>query len=154
MQHPKREHSWRGPEFLYKKKTPIWYTNVSVFFFIVFVALLFLNNVLGMAVLAFAFWFFLAQANERPRVVDYKIDALGIHIEDRLISYETLEAFSVESIGQQSVITFDPIESLTFPTSVVIKTHELETVTEILLQHLPQQPRMPFLARITHHLHY
>lgn len=154
MQQPKREHSWRGPEFLYKKKTPIWYTNVSVFFFIVFVALLFLNNVLGMAVLAFAFWFFLAQANERPRIVDYKIDALGIHVEDRLISYQTIEAFSVESIGQHTVIVFDPMGSLTFPTSIVIKKHELEEVREILLRHLPQQPGMPFIARITHRLHY
>jgi hypothetical protein len=149
-----REFSWRGPEFLYKKKTPLWYANISVFFFVVFLGLLWLNNIPGMAVLAFALWLFLTKANERPRTVDYKIDPLGIHIEDHTFHYEGFESFSVEVIGTNAVVSLDPAEWLTFPTNLIVKHHDLEEIVTLLTDHLPERTNYSLIHKITHRLHY
>lgn len=156
MEHTKlkRSFEWRGPEFLYKKKTPLWYAHVGVFFFLIFLLLLWLNNIFGLAVLAFAFWLFLTKANERPRTVDYKIDPLGIHIEDHTIHYETLEGFMVEKVGNNTVVTLDPTDSFTFPITLVVKQADANQVTELLLEHLPMRRNYSLLHKINQHLHY
>lgn len=149
-----REVGWRGPEFLYKKKTPLWYANVGVFFFLVFLALLWAQNIFGLAVSAFAFWYFLTQADTRPRVVDYRINQLGVHIEDRLVHFESLTAFEVEKIGPHMLITLSPLTVFSFPITLVAKDENTHRAVELLLEHLPRRPVSPLLHRLTHWLGY
>src|SRR4051812_39577346 len=88
--------SWRAPEFLYRKKTILWYTHVSVFFFIALLALFLIHNWLGVAIVLALFWLFLAKANDHPRVIDYAVGPEGITHDERVINYSSIASFSVD----------------------------------------------------------
>lgn len=155
MSHSLRKSAtWRAPSHLYQKKTPLWYTHVAVFFFAIFLLFMAIENWIGLVAVAVAFWFFLSKANDKPKVVDYKVDSITIQIEDRVIHYEELGAFAVEKIKSSYVIELDSKSPFTLPITLVVKPAEIEAVTEILLGRLPQKTGYSFMRQLTHWLHY
>ncbi len=149
-----RSVAWRAPEFLYRKKTLVWYTNVSVFFFVALVALLYLNNWPGAIILAGLFWFFIAHANDHPKTVDYKVDASGLTVGDRHVNYSEISSFSLDLSHNTPLILLELNYFLALPVTLLVKKDEIEDVANILLLHVPQRNEFSLIRWITHWLHY
>lgn len=145
---------WRAPEFIYREKTPLWYTNVSVFFLIVLAALFMVHNYVGVAVVLLAAWVFLANSNEHPKTVEYTIDRKGIKIGDRSIPFSDIDGFTMNLAPKHPVIHLDLAYPFALPISVVVKPADFDTVTNILLDYVPLKRESTLLRWVSRILHY
>jgi hypothetical protein len=149
-----RKISWRGPEFLYQKKTPLWYTNVCVFFFLALLAFFFIKNYIAIVIVSLLFWYFLDKSDDHPRIVDYSIDKSGIMIDDRKINFGEIHSFTLDDSHKAPVIVCDLNYPLAFPITIVCKDDNVEEVAETLMQFIPFRNEFSLIRWITHWLHY
>jgi hypothetical protein len=145
---------WRAPEFLYREKTPIWYTHVSLFFFTVLLVLFLISNYLGAVVVLLAAWVFLSLSNERPKTVEYAIDRKGIKIGDRTIAFREVDSFSANLNSRHPVIYLDLSYPFALPVTMVVKPAELDAVMTILLDYIPMRNHNSLLSWVSQLLHY
>ncbi len=145
---------WRGPEFLFKKKTLLWYTHIVVFFFIIVALLLFTGNWPGAIVVTILFVIFILKSNDKPRIITYQIDDTGITAGDTVTKYSEIHSFTLDNSHAHPVIVLDLNYYLALPITLVVKKDQLEDVQKLLLSHLPMQRSVPFLRWLTHLLHY
>ena len=146
--------TWRGPEFLYKPKTPLWYLNVSVYFFLVLIALFFLKNIPGGIIVALLFWYFIAQADARPNIIDYKIDKNGIKVGEKTFDFSEIHSFSVDFSHAVPIIVIDLNYQFSVPITIVAKKGNIDAVTDYLLHYIPLETNFSFIRWLTHWLHY
>lgn len=146
--------TWHGPEFLYKRKTLIWYTNIFVFFFFVFLLFFLLKNYLAIAIVSALCWYAITRAEDHPRTIAYKIDNHGISVGPRKISYGELHSFSVDTSNSLPVIVLDTNAALEMPVTMVIKKSELDEIVDRLSQQVPMENKLSFIYWLTHKLHY
>lgn len=154
MAHKANEISWRAPEFLYKKKTLLWKLNVSVFFFLVLLIMLFLSQWIGAIIIALLYWFFMLHADEKPGVVDYRLTRSGITIGERKISYSDIRSFSVDASHTHPVVILELNHYFALPVTLVIKKDALEEVLDYLAQYIPLNQAFSLTRWLTHWLHY
>ncbi len=150
-----RDHiEWRGPEFLFKPKTPLWYTHIIVFFFIVATLLIFIGNWPGAGVITLLFIVFLLKSNDRPRTVSYRVDDTGVTVGETKIAYSEIHSFAVDSDHSHPVIILDLNYYFALPVTLVARKDTEEEIRTKLLQFLPMQKKVSFLRWLTHLLHY
>jgi hypothetical protein len=154
MKHTPKSLHWRAPEFLYKKKTLIWYMNICVFFFLVLLLFFFLKQWYGMAIIALLFCFFMSKSEERPRVVDYKLDRTGVTVDGRTIPYDEIDSFTIEGTSGSPVIVLDLSYRFSLPVTLIVKKSEFEDAIDVLLQYVPLRTGFSFIRWLTHYLHY
>lgn len=145
---------WEAPEFPYREKTPLWYTNVMVFYGLVVLLFFFIGNYYAILITSLLFWYFLSQANEKPRVVSYKIDVNGITIGDRLITYTEIRSLSVDTVGRLPVVTLDLTHTFSLPLILMVKKHDFEEIIDALMRYVPLEQRFSFMQWISNRLHY
>jgi hypothetical protein len=146
--------TWRAPEFLYKKKTPLWYTHISVFFFLVFTLFFFARMYWALAIIGALYWFFITHADDQPKTVDYKIDSHSITVGERKLSYGEIHSFTVDASNSHPVIVLDLNYTLSLPVTLIVKKSELDETKELLSRYLPGQNKLSFIRWLTHKLHY
>lgn len=151
---PAKALAWRAPEFLFKKKTLLWYTNVTIFFFLVLVIFFLLKQWIAIAIVAFLFWFFISKSEERPPVVDCKIDKTGITIGERTIEYGDIRSFSIDIDHTHPILVFNLDYPFALPVTMLVKEHHLEEVVDYLADYLPLQEEFSLTQWLTHWLHY
>jgi hypothetical protein len=146
--------SWRAPEYVFKKKTLLWYTDVTIVFVVALTCLLLLDLKFGAFISLFLFWAFLAKANEHPHLVNYEVSPKGIQIGDRAVMYSELRSFSVDKTKNTPVITLYLEDSFSLPITMVVKKDHIEEVVEQLLPNVPIDTRFSFSRWLSHWLHY
>lgn len=146
--------SWRAPQFLFKRKSLIWYTHICLFFFIVLAGLFIIENWLGIVVAVALFWAFLAKSGEHPKIVDYKVSHQGVCIDGHTLPYSAIRAFSVDTSQTKPVIILEMAQPMSMPLTLVIKKMILEDAIAILNQHIPTQEHPSLIHRLNHWLHY
>jgi hypothetical protein len=152
--HRSRAIIWRAPQFLYKKKTLLWYTHVTVFFFAVIVALFLLKVWGGVIAVSLLFWFFLAKSEEKPKVVEYRVDKQGIMIDGHLFPFSEIHSFILDTSQGVPIITLDLNYAFALPVTMIVKKQHVDEVIELLLQHLPMRTNFSFTRWLTHWLRY
>lgn len=86
--------AWRAPAFThYKKNRAEWIRNAVIVFGGIAALFLFLQNILGAAVMLLAGFTFLLYAFQEPRELRVKISPLGIHVDNKLYSFEHVKSF-------------------------------------------------------------
>ncbi len=145
---------WRAPEFIYRDKSPLWYTNVVLFFLIVLVALFLAHNYVGMVVVLLAAWVFLTHSNEHPRTIDYSIDRKGLKIGARTIPFSDIDSFSINTNPKHPVMLLNLAYPFALPVSVVVKPADFDTVANILLDYVPLKRENAFIRWVSRILHY
>ncbi len=146
--------TWRAPQFVFKKKTLLWYTHVSVFMFVVLIFLFLAHNWAGALIVALLYWLFLTKSGDRPKIIDYKLDADGVTADDQTIDYSSIASFSLDTATKDPIILLELNTPMAIPVTLLVPTEQVEAVTERLLQHVPLNPRVSLLRRLTHLLHY
>lgn len=145
---------WRGPEFLFKPKTLLWYTHVLIFFFLVISLLIFIGNWPGAGVITLLFIVFILKSNDRPRTVTYSVNDAGITIGETKIAYSEIHSFSLDEDHTHPVFVLDLNYYFALPVTLVAKKENVEEIKGQLLQMLPRQKKVSFLRWLTHLLHY
>jgi hypothetical protein len=148
-----RSLKWRAPEYIYLKKTPLWYTHVSIFFYGVLLFLFLVENYMGLVIIALLFWYFISRADDKPKVVDYKTDDTGITIGERKLTYGEIHSFTIDESNKAPVILFDLNYHFALPVTMILKDNTEEVVT-FLIQYVPMRNEFSLIRWITHKLHY
>lgn len=146
--------SWRAPEYLFRRKTLLWYTHVSVFFFIVLVLLFWVQNWFGIVILALLFWIFMSKSEEKPKNVTYTVDHHGITIGERTLTFSEVESFTAEVAHRTPVITLKLTYSFSLPITLIVKHDVKDDVIEHLSQYVPLSNEFSFMRWLSHRLHY
>jgi hypothetical protein len=146
--------SWEALAFPYREKTPLWYTNVMVFYALIILAFFFLGNYYAIAIVSGLTWYFLTQANAKPKVIHYKIDINGITLDKRTITFAEIQSFSIDTVGRSPIITIDLTQSFAYPVILVIKKQDFEDVIEALSRFVPFEKKFSIFRWLTNRLHY
>lgn len=145
---------WRAPEFLYKKKTLLWYTHIAIFFFVVFLLMVVLKQWFALVLTIILFLVFISHSDVRPKTVDYRIDKNSISIGERKIMFSDIRSFAFESAHAQPIIILDLDAPLALPITLILKEEIADEVLGRLLQVLPLNDEVSLIRWITHWLHY
>ncbi|MEK7173744.1 MAG: hypothetical protein AAB710_01525 [Patescibacteria group bacterium] len=87
------EISWQAPEYRHVKKSSDWYWSVGILTAGLFAVSLIFNNILfGIFVLLGGFTIALYGARP-PQTISFKLASSGIHIANRVYSYQSLKSF-------------------------------------------------------------
>jgi hypothetical protein len=145
---------WRAPEFLYRKKTLLWYTNVCVFFFVVILLLVLAQNWLGIGVVAIIFWFFLARADLHPKTIDYRVAPDGVYVGEHKVALSDISSFSVDDAGRWTVITLNPEIIFASPVTLIVNRAIADKVVDRLNDRLPVNNRFSLMRWVYQTLRY
>ncbi len=150
----KRSFHWRAPEFLYKKKTAMWYVAVGVFFLAILLLFLLGKSWFAALIVALAFWLFLSYAEKHPGLVEYKVDNTGISIGDKIITYGEIHSFTVDTTSDTPVISLNTNYPFAMPVVMVVKKADLDDVLNILIEHIPYQRDVSLMRWLMRLIHY
>ncbi len=146
--------AWRAPEHLYRKKTVAWYVLTSVFFGTFMIFFIALQSWYAAIIVALAFWVFLRYAEDKPQMVDYVLNDMGLAIADRKINFSELDSFELDESHDQPLILLNTTYMFAMPITLVVKEDVLDDVIEHLIEHLPPNHGWAPLRWLTHWLHY
>jgi hypothetical protein len=146
--------SWEALAFPYREKTPLWYTNVMVFYALIILSFFFIGNYYAIAIVSGLTWYFLAQANTKPKVIHYKIDINGITLDKRTITFAEIQSFSIDTVGRIPIITLDLSAAFAYPLTLVIKKQDFEDIVNALERFIPYEKKFSVFRWLTNRLHY
>jgi hypothetical protein len=86
----------------------------------------------------------------KPKTVAYAISEDGFSVGDRAYDYSQFRSFSLNINGDIASIFMVPMQRFMIPITVYVAPDNLEAVTNILANHLPQKQRQPdFMDRLS-----
>ena len=133
--------SWQTPEYEHFKKTPDWFWAVGIISAsIVIASILFGNYLLAIFVLLAVFSLGMYSVRE-PRIIDIKIDPIGITIHNTLFPFATLEAFHIDARGHIPKVLIKSKKTFVPLITIIIdeETISTEEIHSLLAYHLPEE---------------
>lgn len=146
---------WQSTEYLHQERTSLWYVMLGVVTVVLMLVAFIVIKSLTFMVLLPVMAVTLVMYVRRPPVPnDYSVSRKGIHINDRLYTYDQFRSFGViEHQGHHTVVLvprkrFQLGQTIYFPEEVG------ETLVDMLAARLPMQETAPDLIdRILARLH-
>ncbi len=132
------EIQWHAEEYEYKKKSPDWFWAL----WIISIAVIFVSIMLGsalFAILIFVGAFTLSlQAVRKPKLINFKVDELGIGIEDKLYPYKNILSYDIKDSEQEMILKLENkfMPFVIIPLAKNIDTQKLEG---LLSDHLEKE---------------
>ncbi len=134
--------NWTASEFIAHSKGLGWYLGLAVFTIVLDVLLfLWTHDVLTVVVLPVFAVLFGIIAARKPRVMEYRLDAKGLFIGERLYPFADFKSFSIQDDGAFSSIMFLPIKRFMPPVAIYYEPKDEERVLQVLAQYLPMEHR-------------
>lgn len=134
--------SWSASEYISHEKSPMWFaylaSGATVLCAVVFFATRdwIAVTVVGISVLLLGIY-----ANRKPQTRTYKLDSLGLHIDDQLHPYSKFKSFSVVEEGAIRSIWFKPLKRISPVVVVYCAPEEESKIIETLSIYLPHEQR-------------
>ncbi|MEK7643672.1 MAG: hypothetical protein AAB372_04485 [Patescibacteria group bacterium] len=85
--------SWKTAEYDFREKGADWYWVIVIIAGALIIASFFLRNFLFGVLVFFGTFALMMQGSRRPRTITVRLAGDGIHVDDRLFPYDTLESF-------------------------------------------------------------
>lgn len=130
--------SWTASEFLDHHKSASWYGlfggAVTLLAVLAFVITRDLFTPGAVVVLSSLFGF---AANRRPRVLDYHIDASGIHVGSRHYPFENFQSFAVAQEGPVESIILSPAKRWAPPITMYFSPEDGQKIFDLLSDYIP-----------------
>jgi hypothetical protein len=145
--------SWHTIEHWHTEKTSDWYWIVGI----ITVALALISIIIGnliFAILIIVASFTLSLfASKRPRVLEAKIDRMGVTFGNTHYPYGNLESFWIETKEHHPRIIFKSKKVFMHFIVIFIEEVQPEDVRHALLEHLPEdEHKEPFLEKLLMYL--
>lgn len=135
---PPAEVNWTASEFIAHEKNATWY-GILVLVILVLVALayfLFHDTVATVSITLLGVIFGML-ASHKPRVLDYRIDATGVHIGPKVYPYAQFKSFGVVREDAFSNITLMPLRRFSPSLTIYYPPDEEETIVAAMADYLP-----------------
>jgi hypothetical protein len=84
---------WQAPEFEKKEKTNSWFIIPAIITIILGIIALITENFLFLILILLTFFVFYVYAKKEPKIIKFKINEKGIHIDDKIYLFESLRSF-------------------------------------------------------------
>ncbi len=132
--------SWSASEFVAHQKSFLWFALVTLATIILAAIVWILTKdkistgtlfVVGMVLLFYG--------SKRPRDRRYQIDSKGIHIDERLISYDDLRSFSLNKRGAFSSVVLVPLKRFGLVVNAYYDPRDEQKIISILSSHIPME---------------
>ncbi len=141
--------TWSAPESHFFEKTSTWYIGSAIIAGIVIIFSLWQQNFLFVVFIVIAEILVLFWANEKPRTLNYGLNADGFVAGDRLFRYPNLTAFAlVESLGGPNYyeLVFRQKQPLAPYVKVLVPNERSNDVGEFLIARLEEFEYTPSVA--------
>jgi hypothetical protein len=143
--------SWKAPLRIFKKRDKKYFTNLSLFVFLICLVLIFLKEFFLVAVIVALLFLTYANATIEPEVLEHKITTQGLSVGGRTYLWEELREFWFVRKGEQALLNVDTV--LRFPARlfVVVREGEIEEVKKLLSRYLSfrEEPKISWLDRLS-----
>ncbi len=146
--------TWRAPQSFYRRKTWVWHATVFGFFGIAVTMFMITRTWGGVVVAVLLYWVFLAKADDKPRVIDYRLNRDGLTIDGQLIRLSEIHSFELETYRHHSILVVYLNYPMSFPLNVVVNKRDLGSIRSRLRQEVPERSRFSFIRWLTHWLNY
>lgn len=131
---------WRANEYVHHEKSPTWFIIFALVVIAFMAIAIFLIKDISFAILipvmAAAL---LVYAYRPPRVLDYTLSRQGLHVNDRLYSFNEFKGFRVIHDGEEYSIMLVPTKRFKPGVSVYFPEDAGEAIVDMLGARLPMQ---------------
>lgn len=136
--------TWTASEYVAHSKGPAWFVALGLGLFAV-MALVYLltRDILSSVLVGVAGVTFGAFAARQPRVLQYGIDATGVHIGGRTFPYQELKSFTVQHDGPLPAIVLFPLKRFLPPITVFYDPQGEDEILLALGNYLPLENKQP-----------
>ncbi len=152
---PLQEVSWSAPEFEYHPKGAGWYLLTVVIVLAGAGVAVLTKQWISIGVIAAMAIAIVVYAARKPRELEYHLDATGVTIEQRRLSFAQFESFAVIHHEKWQEIDLDPIRRFMPRITMPIIAQQEDEIVATLAAHLPQVDREPdLIERVTRRLKF
>jgi|GEM_PF-582254 len=132
--------AWSASEFVAHEKRLGWYALLGAVAVVVS-ALLYLltHDVVSVVVVLVMAMALGAAGSRKPRVVEYRLDSIGLSVGGTLHPYDKYKSFFMPEEGPFSSVVLIPMKHLSFPISAYLAPENQEHILEVLSSHLPME---------------
>ena len=138
----KASFEWSAPEFIYFKKTNIWYAYLVGITILVEVGYHFLSKDFVTPVLivliAYVFGYY---GGKKPDTIKYVVNNESVQINGKVFYYETLKSYSIHDFGNYSSMNIIPVKRFAPLRCLNYKTEDEEKIIKIIENQLPLDNR-------------
>jgi len=131
---------WQAHEYVHHDKNPLWFIIFALVVASFMAVAIFLIKDISFAILipvmATAL---LVLAYRPPRLIDYTLSRQGLHINDRLYSFNEFKGFRVIHDGEEYSVMLIPIKRFKPGVSVYFPEEAGEVIVDVLGARLPMQ---------------
>lgn len=131
---------WEAPEYLALERGKVWYIWFAVVVLaLVAVSIFFIKSftfTILIPVMATALFVY---TRRPPAIVSYTVSRKGVHVNDKLYTYQEFKAFSVHSAVGQHVLTLVPLKRFNFGLTAYFPEEVGEALVDMLAARLPMQ---------------
>lgn len=156
---PKPEQSsyaWSASEFIAYHKNASWYI-LAIFATLGIGGVVFLitRDIISTVSVAIFGILFMIYAGRKPRVLQYSIDAKGIHIGEKTYPFGLMRSFAVINQGSLRSINLYPLKRFMPPISIYFEPQEESTIVDLLGNHLPHEEKnQDMVDRLMHKIRF
>jgi hypothetical protein len=116
----------------------MWYGGLAGVVLVLMVLAYFLfHDVIATVSLVFLGVIFGALASHKPRVLEYRIDATGVHIGSKVYPYVQFKSFGVVREDAFSNVTLMPLRRFSPSLTIYYPPEEEETIVNAMADYLP-----------------
>jgi hypothetical protein len=131
---------WQAHEYVHHEKSPIWFIIFGAVVFALMAIAIFVIKDISFAILipvmAAAL---LVYAYRPPRILDYTLSKHGLHVNDRLYSFNEFKGFRVIHDGEEYSIMLVPTKRFKLGVSVYFPEQAGEAIVDMLGARLPME---------------
>jgi hypothetical protein len=132
---------WTASEFVAHQKGFGWYMVLGLIGFVIAAGVyLVTHDIFSVVVVGTLAAVIGVAANQKPRVMTYRLDRSGLTIGQKLHPYGEFKSFSVVNEGAFASVTFLPLKRFMLSVSVYVAPDDQSRIIEALSRHLPMQP--------------
>lgn len=138
---PSTHVEWTASEFVAHQKGAGWYLLLAIIAGVAAAAIYLLTgDMVAAGVILFAALAFGIFAARKPRVLRYRVDSDGLHIEDKLYHYGNFKSFAVIEEDAIHSVTLLPMKRFMPALSVYYAPEDESKIVDALADYLPLQP--------------
>jgi len=135
---------WQGPEYIERDRGGRWYVAFIIVTLVLMAVAIFLINSWTFAILIPVMAVALFVYTRRPpTLVDYTVSRKGIHVNDRLYSYDEFRSFGVVSHAGAHSVLLVPRKRFHMGVTAYFPEEVGEALVDMLAARLPMQTHTP-----------
>jgi hypothetical protein len=134
--------SWTASEFIAHDKDMTWFAALgAVTALLVALTFLLTRDFVSTGIVLVVIICFGAFAVRKPRILPYRLDHVGLHVDQKTYHYDQLKSFSLIQEGGVRSIQLMPLKRFMPPISIYMDPSDEDKIIDVLANYLPMEQR-------------